>query len=213
VFLAEQLAGHADQDFRMWARERLPDRPAQPETPTAWASGTPKRATDLSVEQREAIASCDEANLAQAMAPCLDRPVRGLTRALAKRPDPDKESLPVACALMLSLDPLENVDRELARFGSDAEVFALKVDQRIQKKHCGRKQLPIQANALIHRFEQHCIAFWHEILSTPAGLSWKRNRSACFRKSSNLPSAAATPASGRISAPTPGWCGASCPGI
>ncbi|HWB79270.1 MAG TPA: hypothetical protein VG755_30120, partial [Nannocystaceae bacterium] len=71
----------------------------------------------------ERIASCDEAELADAVAPAMSAPCFGLTDALARRARPPAPNLAVCAALLACVDGLAPVARELARFGADDAAF------------------------------------------------------------------------------------------
>ena len=171
--LAAVLIDHPDPQVREWAEARVPPtREEAPEEQASWTAAESQGSGVISLTptQVKAIAGCSEKELPKAVAPCLLRPTRGLTKALAKRRDPIKPLKAVASALMVSSDPLDEVDRELTRFGSNGERFASEVDQFVLRRY-ERSPLPIQGNALIHRFEFHCFAFRDAVEAGETGLA------------------------------------------
>ncbi len=173
MYLANALANHSDPETREWAEARIPPpREADPEEKTTWMAAESAEIGVITLTRKQAhtIETCADKDLPNAVKPCLSRPTCGLAKALVGRSDPLNPVKVVASALMVSSDPLVEVDRELVRFGSDEETFIGDVEQYILKRY-ERKALPLQGHAMLHRFDFHCFAFRDAVLANKTGLA------------------------------------------
>lgn len=163
------LLSHPDPGIRGWAEERRPPpRTPPPPEKSSWA-GSRKAwlVRRLTPAQKRLISACDEKDLPAAVRPCLGHPVQGLTAALARRAKPNHPSLETTCALVLSYDRLEQVGRELARFGDEGRGFSARVHEFIRDRYLYQK-LPLLAHAVLSRWEKHCFD-WRDIVESSKG--------------------------------------------
>lgn len=171
ALLAEKLLSHPDPEMHLWARAHAPG-PVDLPLPEgeAWREAAAGKIPALSPAERDRIAACPLPDLKRAVAPCLVRPRRGLTEALARRPDPGRPVEAAVRALFLSYDPLTEIDRELVRFAGSGEGFAAGLVEFLRRLHPVGSQ-PLQFHAVFSEREEHFDAFREIVLCSPGGLA------------------------------------------
>lgn len=167
VLLAVALADHSDEEIREWARARVPTGTA----PAVPAKRTHPALKDIPDAMALDIGSCSDSELPAIIEPCLSGQWRGLVRALANRPDPKAAYATVCAALLASHDPIQDVDREFLRFGSNQPGFLQKLDEAMVRFWEGKKGLPTAANAWLWRWDPHAHQFGDEIAAHSDGLA------------------------------------------
>jgi hypothetical protein len=179
VQLAQGLAGHTDAEVRAWAAVRVPAGTTPvPRPRPAGRDGAP-----LAAATARKIATCDEGDLTAALKPCLQAPRSGLCAALARRPVPSRPNASVCLALLACLDPIEQVDEQFARFGSEDPDFLHQLDQRAVRTWLPENNLPLLGHAWLYRWEDHAFAFFARLTGhwpdgLPQALRFARSLSA-----------------------------------
>ncbi len=168
--LLHELKLLGDDEISRWVRERLPA--TSPESEAARAARRKGDVELFEVDEALAsrIASCREGELPAVLVPCLERPHRGLCAALARRTDPSGSESTVCAALLGSHDPLDEIDREFARFGVPARSFCEEIDRQAMRHWHERPHLPLLGNAWLNRWEKHAFAFIDEATAAPRSL-------------------------------------------
>lgn len=166
VELAQVLASHRDEDVRSWAAHRIPAA-AKPATPRQPSHGHAYRVKPAAMRD---IATCSEARLAKAVECCLTEPLTGLAYVLSLRPDPAGPNLTVCVALLGAHDPIDQVGRQLQRFGSSAASFLARLEARAVETWHGQTRLPLLGHAWLFRWDEHCFAFGALLREWPGGL-------------------------------------------
>ena len=165
VALAHALLDHVSPAIHAWARERVPE-PGSAAPPPVRRSGV----TRVSPALEAAIASADEGELPDVIAPCLAGATIGLTTALRKRGTPRHPVLAVCVALLGSHDDPVEVAIELERFGARDRSFAEGLDEAATRTWHGSADLALLGNAVLHRFERHAFALVEEMLKRRGGI-------------------------------------------
>lgn len=166
VHLAHALASHSDKDVRDWAGTRIP-----PEAARAAAPAEPTRPGALATVEKDQLAGCRDAELPALVARLLARPRAGLCEALARRHDPPSPCVDVCVALLAAPDPLERVDRQLARFGSEDVRFLRRLEEAVVHTWLPCNELSVQGSAWLYRWESpHGYTFAANVLDAPGGL-------------------------------------------
>lgn len=151
VALARKVQGHRSAAVRAWALKRIPGEQVQAAPPAG-------ERHQLGDRERAELASCSEAALPGKLAALGKCRLRGLTAALAARPDPSAPCPEVCAALLGSDDPLDQVGQQLARFGSGDAAFQVKLEQLAVTTWERALSLPIQGHAWLYRWERHGFA-------------------------------------------------------
>lgn len=152
--IAKALDGRSPSAVSKWASGIL-------SLLTAKVSPTTRRHADshvLSDSEFDAIVSANEDVLTRALAPALAAPSQRLCDALARRPPTSEPSLHVCVALIASHDRLEDVARELDRFGSPTKDFVEAMGPLAVTCWQGNVALSPLCNAFLHRWEKHGFA-------------------------------------------------------
>ncbi len=155
--LAEAFAGRSAPEIRAWIVRVTP--PAEPRVLVTAPVVRARRPLDRT--ERELIATCAASELERALAPVLTAPSRamgvtGLAEALARRPAATSVS---ACAALLGCaDPLDDVARELDRFGASSPMFDAELDSAATAAWVRFAELSPLAHARLWRWEAHTFA-------------------------------------------------------
>jgi hypothetical protein len=167
VALARELTLHADEEVRAWALARVSTnaKPPPPRAPTT-------ALFDLTEDVARAIATASDADLASALAPCLEMPSRGLTDALARRARPVAANAVVCVALLGAHDPIADVDAWFARYGANMTL----VDRFALRRWAHHDGLPLHGNAWLWRFDRHALAAAPVLIAEP-GIAEQLTRS------------------------------------
>jgi hypothetical protein len=167
VQLAQALVNHADAEVRSWAALRIPAET----TPTPRPRPARCDAEPLAAATARKIATCDEEQLAAVLKPCLLGPRSGLCAALACRSTPTRPNLTVCLALLASLDPIEKIDEQFARFCSETPIFLDQLDQRVVRTWLAEDHLPLLGHAWLYKWDDHAFAYFAQLTSHwPDGL-------------------------------------------
>ncbi len=151
--LANRLAKAIEPGLRKWAKSRLPPADASPSKMPSLLS---RLAAKASGSETRRVETCSDRDLESAVEPFIGRHAPGICQALEKRrPFP---SVPVCIALLSSADPLDAVDREMARWSSDTSDFLKRLDQDA-RRHLQRKTIHPFGHAWLHLWEWHVFAF------------------------------------------------------
>jgi hypothetical protein len=116
---------------------------------------------ELDAAERERIATCATSELERALHPVLAAPSRamgvtGLVQSLARRPAATSAA---ACAALFGCaDPLDEVARELDRFGSSSPAFEAELDDATAAAWGRFLELQPLAHARLWRWEAHSFA-------------------------------------------------------
>ncbi|MFO0761636.1 MAG: hypothetical protein U0359_34660 [Byssovorax sp.] len=163
VALAHALTEHASPRARAWAEARIPAAGAPPpeERP---AAATPVER--LSPSLLEAIALSSPGALPGLLAACFASPTSGLCHALARR-TPGPADLAVCAALFASFDPIDDIDAQLVRFGSEQPAFLTALDAELVRSLGRCERLPLHAHAWLHCWEPHAFAAMDMLLEWP----------------------------------------------
>ena len=165
VALAHALLDHLSPAIHDWARERVPE-PGSSTPPPVRRPGV----TRVSPALEAAIASANDADLPDVIAPCLGGATIGLTAGLRKRSAPRHPVLAVCVALLGSHDDPVEVAIELERFGARDGAFAAALDEAAMRTWNGGADLPLVGHAFLHRFERHAFALVDEMLKRRGGI-------------------------------------------
>lgn len=166
VHLAHALASHADHEVRDWASTRIPDDDVNAVVPAPKPLPGP-----LAALERDQLAGCADAALPALLARVVAQPRAGLCEALERRHAPATPHVEVCVALIAACDPLEQVDQQLARFGSEDHGFLRRLEEAIVRAWLPRQDLPVQGCAWLYRWESpHGYTFAANLLDEPGGL-------------------------------------------
>src|SRR5262249_33160361 len=83
----------------------------------------------------------------------------GLCEELRRRPDPTEPDLEVCLALLVSHDPLPEIDEQFARFGSSRSEFLDRLDAEMVPIWVKEPDLPLLGHAWLYRWDEHALAF------------------------------------------------------
>jgi hypothetical protein len=165
LLLAHALVDHVSTAVSDWARSRIPraGRAARP------------RAKDevelLSGELERAIVDASEADLADALSPCLAAPHRGLTDALARRPMPTRPHVAALVALLGSHDEPRRIAEELERHGGGDDRVMASAAREAVATWCGSEGLAPIGDAFLYRFEPHTFRLSAAMRGHPLGVA------------------------------------------
>lgn len=165
IGLAAALIGHEDKDVRDWAEVRLPRGVAVPRPVR-----TGKVPEALSEREQRKIATCRDHQLPEVVRRSMPEPRSGLCAALAQRPDPPTPKPVVCAALLASRDPLEEVARQMQRYAGEDEEFLQELEVAVVDTWRGVMALPLQGQAWLFRWDEHCFAMGAELAQRPDGL-------------------------------------------
>jgi nitric oxide reductase NorQ protein len=153
--MAERLVRHGSEAVRAWAHRRLPAE--EPKGPPVSLEGEP-----LDDAQVEALATAEEAHLERLLRELGPRRTR-VVEALARR-----TAAPSPAALVALLgceDPVADVDREFARFISEAEGFPARVQALAVDLLNSRPALPLLGHAWLMLWERHAFALLQRLVN------------------------------------------------
>ena len=165
--LAGVLVDHLEEDVRAWARERVPEASGDP---PAKPLAVPDEVVALTSSEKKRIATCAEADLADAVSPCIGRPRRGLAAALRARPTVGAPSVDVCVALLGCHDEPHEVAEQFERFRTTSPDFMAEVDARVVLVWESKKLLPPLGHAWLFRWERHAFAFGDVLVGHAPGV-------------------------------------------
>lgn len=152
--LAQRWREHEDAELRAFSARTL--RPQAPPPAPRADVVTIGRLADAVADR---IATCELAELEQALGPALALPSFGLAAALARRPSPPAPQLSACAALLACVDGLEPVARELGRFGRDDEGFDEALLHAALALWRGSDTVPPLVDAVLVAFERNAVGF------------------------------------------------------
>lgn len=153
--LAASWLDHGDAEVRGFAARMLRSQRAVPSE----ARPPVVSVYNLAASERDAIATCDEAELEAALALPLALPCRGLCEALARRPAPTRPHLSACVALLACIDGFGPVSEQLARFGADDDAFVDELRIAATTMWRGSSMLPPLCDAFLVAWDEHIEAF------------------------------------------------------
>jgi hypothetical protein len=150
--LVEAFGGRPAPEIREWILRVAP--PTEPRILVTTPLVRGRRA--LTVAESTRIAACTVSELEQALEPALTTPVTGLVAALERRPA--MACVPACAALLGCADALDDVARELDRFGASTPIFEAQLDNAATTCWVRQIDLPPLAHARLWRWEAHTFA-------------------------------------------------------
>lgn len=157
--LAEDHLENPDWDIRRWALRCCPTESAEAIPPKV-ARSLPRTGQDLTDAEADHIATCGESSLAMALKPALETPCRGLSAALARRPDPKTAHIKACTALLGCHDSLRLIREQFERFADwTNEDFREQLERSMVSTWNRRQELPMIGHAWLYRWEAHAFAF------------------------------------------------------
>jgi hypothetical protein len=154
--LAGAFAGRSHPAIAAWV-----EKVSTVVEPRVLVTSSARARRELDKDERDRIATCPPGELLRALHPVLAAPTRamgvtGLCEALARRPA--SLSATVCAALLGCSDPLDDVCRELSRFGTTTPAFDAELDDAVAEAWLRFAELPPLAHARLWRWEQHSTA-------------------------------------------------------
>ena len=154
MHLVAALHDHADARVRAWTEERAGGT-AEPVVPVMITSEVDSLPHDLA----ERISTCSHTDLERTLRPVLQGRWRGVTAALNRRMADAEPNVQVCAVLLASHDPLDEIEHEFARFGSDEPAFLAELDATLVRCWQSTGSLGILVHAWLHRWERHLMEF------------------------------------------------------
>jgi len=150
--LAASLTKHADSAIQTWAVDRAPSASRKA---VAATGGDVTASKAVSVSQRNAIAAASASDLEALMAPFVAQPHTGFCTAVAGYSAGPVPSARVACALLGSADPVEDIDQQFQRVLILEPAMFERLDQLMVRHWVENNNISILGSAWLFRWQQH----------------------------------------------------------
>ena len=154
MHLVNALKDHRDTRVQAWVEERSSgvSEPVAHDIAVAEVDSLPR---DLAKK----IATCPHVDLERTLRPVFRGRWRGVTAAFNERGAGAEPSALVCSVLLASHDPLAEIEREFARFGSNEPAFLAELDPTLVQRWQAIGSLGILVHAWLHRWECHLMEF------------------------------------------------------